>query len=119
MIHHLVMMRFKPGVGDDQIGALEAILDDLPNRIIEIHLYEFGRDLLHAKRSYDFGLSALFANLEALQRYQRHPGHLAVLEKIKELCEDVVTVDFRGSEVGGNRDAEATWNRDPFNWVRF
>ena len=51
MVHHLVLLKFKAGVDEKQISELEALLDDLPNKIIEIHLYEFGRDLLHTERS--------------------------------------------------------------------
>ena len=100
MINHVVLIKFKPGVKDTDIDDLEKGLDDLPNRIIEIQTYEFGRDLLHTERSYDFALVALFANLEALQRYQEHPAHLKVLKKIKELSENILAVDFEGTDAG-------------------
>ena len=35
----------------DVSQQLEALLEDLPNKIIEIHLYEFGRDVLQTDRS--------------------------------------------------------------------
>lgn len=114
MVHHLVLLKFKAGVGEKQISELEALLDDLPNKIIEIHLYEFGRDLLHTERSYDFGLSALFANPEALERYQKHPRHRKVLERIGAICDDVVTVDFTGSELGSGKRGLDLWEKDPF-----
>jgi len=52
MITHIVLMKFKPGVKDSQIGDLEKHLNDLPNKITEIHLYEFGRDVARSDRSY-------------------------------------------------------------------
>jgi hypothetical protein len=94
MISHIVAMKFKSGVGVVQIEALERQLNGLPDIIMEIHSYEFGRDRVHSPRSYDFGLIALFANLESLQRYQAHPAHLEVLAAIQQMCENVVTVDF-------------------------
>jgi len=48
----------------------------MPNRITEIHSYEFGRDVVRSQRSFDFALVSLFANLEALERYQQHRQHL-------------------------------------------
>lgn len=118
MIHHLVMLKFKPGVETGQIKALEACLDELPNKIVEIHVYEFGRNLLPSERSYDFALSALFANLEALNRYQRHPEHRKVLEMIRRICEDAVTVDFTGSEPGAGTGGDDVWGKDPFErWL--
>jgi hypothetical protein len=96
MINHVVLMKFKPGVGEVDIEELEKMLDELPNEIIEIQAFEFGRDLVRSKMSYDFALTALFANLAALDRYQSHPQHRPIINKIQEICEGVVTVDFEG-----------------------
>ena len=100
MINHVVLIKFKPGVSDSDIAALEKTLDDLPNRIVEIQTYEFGRDLHHTEKSYDFALVALFANPETLRRYQQHPAYLEVLQKITRLSETVLTVDFEGTDAG-------------------
>jgi len=94
MLNHIVLMKFKPEVTDGEIAELEEALDDLPNYITEIHSYEFGRDIVRSDRSYDFALVAMFANLETLQRYQEHPRHLKVLEKIRALVAEVAAVDF-------------------------
>ena len=104
MLNHVVSMKFKSGATEADIDDLEKSLDELPNSIVEIQMYELGRDVLHTERSYDFALVALFANVEALQRYQKHPEHLKVLEKIKRLCESVVTVDFHGTDAGDFKD---------------
>ena len=96
MINHIVLMKFKPAISEVDIEELEKMLDELPNKIAAIQAYEFGRDLVRSKRSYDFALTALFANLETLNRYQSHPEHLPVLKKIQEICESVATVDFEG-----------------------
>ena len=88
------MLKFKKETKDTDIDALEAQMDLLPNTIIEIQSYEFGRDILKAERSYDFGLVSLFANMEAVKRYQVHPDHLKLLEKLRAICDEVITVDF-------------------------
>jgi hypothetical protein len=56
MINHVVLMKFNPDVNDDTIDDLEKSLDDLPNKIVEIQAYEFGRDRVHSEKSYDFAL---------------------------------------------------------------
>jgi len=99
MIQHVVLMKFKQDVDDADADALAALLDDLPNTIIEIIAYEFGRDVVRSPRSYDFGLVSLFANLEALDRYRRHPAHLVVVEKLTAMCDDIIAVDFESSDV--------------------
>jgi hypothetical protein len=108
------MMKFKSGVAESDINELEKMLDDLPNKITEIHSFEFGRDIVGSERSYDFVLVSLFANPEALERYQHHRYHQPVLKKIKQICENVATVDFQGSDAG-SIDVERTgWDINPF-----
>lgn len=99
MLNHIVLMKFKPEVAETEIADLEQALNELPNHIIEIHSYEFGRDIVRSDRSYDFALVSMFANLEALQRYQKHPEHLKVLGKIKAMVAEVVAVDFEHREL--------------------
>jgi quinol monooxygenase YgiN len=94
MLHHIVLMKFKPSVREDQIHNLAQMLDALPDKIIEIQTYEFGRDVLRSERSYDFALVSGFANLEAMQRYQTHPEHQKVLTHLRDICEDIRAVDF-------------------------
>ncbi|MGD9331382.1 MAG: Dabb family protein [Desulfobacterales bacterium] len=94
MLHHIVMMKFKPDVSEEDIDRMAQMLDALPERIIEIQTYEFGRDIVGSERSYDFALVSGFANLEALQRYQVHPDHQAALVHIRAICEDIRAVDF-------------------------
>ncbi|MFZ0241209.1 MAG: Dabb family protein [Desulfobacterales bacterium] len=100
MLSHVVSMKFRPAVTTADIDELEKMLEELPNTIVEIQMYEFGRDVLRSGRSYDYALVALFANEEALQRYQKHPEHLKVVEKLNVLCENVITVDFYGTDAG-------------------
>ena len=94
MIQHVVLMKFNPEVTSEQIDGLEKRLDDLPNTIIEIQGYEFGRDIVRSERSYDFALVSLFANLDTLRRYRKHPDHLLLLDYLKPMCADILAVDF-------------------------
>lgn len=94
MLHHIVLFKFKPDTSDEQIAALEKQLDTLPEQIIEIQLYEFGRDVVRSDRSYDFALVSGFANPAAMQRYQVHPAHQKVIAHVREISEDVRAVDF-------------------------
>ena len=110
MLNHVVMLKFKSGVEEADIEELENMLDDLPNKITEIHSYEFGRNVIHSQISFDFALVSLFANDIALKRYQEHRQHLPVLKKIKALCETVATVDFQGSDAGSIDNERPSWD---------
>jgi len=114
MINHIVLIKFKPGVKESDIEDLEKHMDDLPNSIAEIHSYEFGRDIVRSERSYDFGLVSLFANTEALSRYQIHPDHLVLVEKLKGMCDSLITVDFEGSDLSSLKDKIP--ESDPIDW---
>jgi hypothetical protein len=116
MLTHVVLLKFKPDVCEEDIRNLEQALDRLPDRIMEIQMYEFGRDVLKSERSFDFALIGLFANLPALERYQKHPDHLPVAARIQSMCSDVVTVDFAGSDSGATEAGPPEWERDP--WER-
>ena len=113
MINHVVFIKFKPEVDDADIEDLEKSLNDLPNKITEIHSYEFGRDLVRSDRSYDFALVSLFANLQTLEQYSNHPQHLKVVQKIRKLSSDIITVDFEGSDAGSITVERPFWDASP------
>ena len=104
MLNHIVLVKFKASVKETDIQTIADLLDDLPNKILEIHQYEFGRNIIQSKRSYDFALVALFANPESLQRYLEHPEHIAVVRKLSNMSENIITVDFQGSDAGAIKD---------------
>lgn len=94
MLKHVVFMKFKDEVTDDKIAALEKGLAGLPGVIAEIKGFHFGRDVIHSERSYDFALVGDFENLEAMQRYQIHPAHVAVVALVRSLSSSILAVDF-------------------------
>jgi hypothetical protein len=93
MLKHVVLMKFKPGVTDDQIRDLAKSLGALPALIPEIKEFTFGRDL-RPEKVYDFALVSSFDDFAALNRYRPHPEHMAILKKVKAMCEQIQVVDF-------------------------
>lgn len=114
MITHVVIMKFKPDVREEEVTDLENSFDALPEKITEIQSYEFGKDVVGSERSYDFALVAVFANLETLRQYQDHPAHLAVMQKIKKMCAEIRAVDFEASRFP-EIDSEFNPQDDPWN----
>ena len=94
MLKHVVMMKFKPEIREAEIEEVERGLGVLPSVIPEILSYEFGRDLVRSERSYDFALVSEFIDLDSLQRYQKHPDHRVVVDKLKQICASILAVDF-------------------------
>lgn len=97
MLKHVVFFKFKPEVKESDIVELEKGLATLPGAIPEILEYVFGRDVIHSERSYDFALVSGFADLKAMERYQKHPDHLRVVDVVKRICSTVLAVDFTHS----------------------
>lgn len=114
MLTHVVLLKFNSGVEESDIEELENMLNDLPNKITEIHSYEFGRNIIDSAVSYDFALVSLFANPEALERYRQHRHHQPVLKKIKQICDTVATVDFPASDAGSVNVERTGWDITPF-----
>ncbi len=98
MLNHIILIKFKKDTPEKDIQDLETLLEELPNKIIEIHSYEFGRDIIHTDRSYDFALISLFANIESLERYRVHPDHQTVLKKIQAISDSIICADFMGTD---------------------
>lgn len=114
MITHVVTMKFKPEVTDNQITDLEESFEELPEKITEIQSYEFGRDVVRSERSYDFALVSIFANLETLKHYQTHPAHLVVVQKLQQMCAQIIAVDFEASRIP-KIDPDIDPHNDPWN----
>lgn len=94
MVKHLVFFKFKDDTNADDIQKMAEGLGRLPEIIEEIREFVFGQDVIRSERSYDFALISLFDDLEALQRYQVHPDHQAVVAHVKTICSSVLAVDF-------------------------
>ena len=95
MIRHLIFLKFKAETTGAEISAIEKGLAALPAAITEIESFEFGRDIIHSDRSFDFALVSSFQNVEALKRYQLHPAHQQILVLVREACEQILAVDYQ------------------------
>lgn len=94
MIRHVVFYRFRPEVDRherhdalDGLRGLAAVIDAIGS-------LEVGRDVLQQPRSWDAVLVATFADLDALDAYQKHPRHRAVADRLTSLCESIGSVDY-------------------------
>lgn len=94
MLKHIVFMKFKPAVTASDVDQLKRDLGGLPAAIPEIKEFVFGQDILRTERSWDFGLISAFENVEAMNRYQVNPDHQIVVQKVREMCDSIVVVDF-------------------------
>lgn len=94
MIRHIVIFKFKPEIPQSDREAFLEMLLALPSKISEIVDFEAGFDVIHSARAFDLALVASYADLDALDRYTKHEHHLPVIERAREICAQVASVDY-------------------------
>ena len=94
MLTHIVCWKYKPETTDAARADHRARLAALTSVIDDVISLDVGADMLHLDRSFDTGLVATFADVDALERYTVHPTHQAVAAFGREIAEKVVSVDF-------------------------
>jgi hypothetical protein len=94
VIKHIVFFRFKPEIPHAERVAYLAMLNALPAQISEIVEFQAGFDVVRSERAFDLALVASFADLAALDRYGKHPQHLPVIARSKQICAQTASVDY-------------------------
>ena len=80
MIRHIVLIRFRPDVGEDAIAAIFADLHAIRSKLPGVLSITSGRSESpeRIERGYLHGFVADFADWDALAAYQDHPDHRRV-----------------------------------------
>jgi len=94
VLKHYILLRYKPGVGEDHIQAFCEKARAMQTDICEIEQLLVGRDVLHEARSWDVIMDLTVASVEALRSYQKHPVHQALMAFNGDLVADVAAIDF-------------------------
>jgi len=91
MIKHIVMWKLR-----DKADAVEikARLEALKGKIPGLLNIEAGIDFLESEQSADLVLYAELQNREALEAYQSHPDHQAVVPLVKAAAVARTVVDY-------------------------
>jgi len=98
MIKHLVFWKLKENSPDgtkeengEQIAALLCALADAVPGILRI---EVGKNFNPSDAAFDLALFSEFESRDALERYQRHPDHVAAKEFIDRVTGERAVVDY-------------------------
>jgi len=94
VIRHIVLFKFKADTPQTERDVLLEMLRALPSKISEIIDFEAGFDVVRSARAFDLALVASYEDLAALDRYAKHEHHLPVIERVREICEQVASVDY-------------------------
>ncbi len=94
MLIHIVCWKYKPEIDESERERHRGRLRELRSLIPNIESLDVGSDILHLDRSFDTALVAHFSDRAALDQYNDHEEHQAVVAIGRELAEKVVSVDF-------------------------
>jgi hypothetical protein len=97
MIHHVVLFRLKPGLGDDAGAELFEKATKLLAPIPGVQNFRVGKGLgKKAEADFPYALIMDFADEDALQGYQVHPDHLRFVKEAADPVQDEKKVfDYR------------------------
>lgn len=94
MIQHVACFTWKPGTTSDDVGALRAMLAELPGRVPTVREYRFGPDLGLTPGGADFAVLAIVDDEAGLAAYLEHPFHLEVRARIDAMATARTRVQF-------------------------
>ncbi len=93
MVKHIVMFKLAENTPANRKRAMEA-LESLRGRIETLRHLEVGEDYLASERSFDLVLITHFDDREGLSTYASHEHHLPVVDTMRGLCLQSISVDF-------------------------
>ena len=95
MLKHIVLFKFKPETTDPEIEAWLKTLQELPQHIHSIRLWEIGREMTgRVGANYEICLISGFDNAADLDAYDKHPAHLVVVTEARRLCAHIARTNF-------------------------
>lgn len=98
MIKHIVLWKLKENVEGkskpETAKELQAALEGLKGKIREIQGLEVGINFNPADTASDVSLYTEFKTREDLDKYQKHPEHMKVVEIVKKLTQERRVSDY-------------------------
>lgn len=94
---HLVVFRFNQPVPAATTDGFLSALREFPAQIPGILALSAGLNETEETENahgYSLGLRITFESLEALRTYRPHPRHLAFVESLDGLIDDVIVMDY-------------------------
>ncbi|MCL5957947.1 MAG: Dabb family protein [Chloroflexi bacterium] len=93
MIRHVVLMKLQ----ENDPGALESGLEalrKLPDQVPEAINFTVGRNVCDRDQSFSHCVGVDFESLATLDRYLKHPAHVAAVQLLAPLLEAKIVADY-------------------------
>ena len=94
-VEHLVLFRWQPEATATQIADAVGALQSLADRVPGILQLSCGENFTDRAKGFQHGLVVRFSDRAALEAYQVHPEHQAVVQQhIKPIVADILALDY-------------------------
>jgi hypothetical protein len=95
MITHVVLLRTKPEVGEEQVLTALEHVKELQHKIPGILSVQTGKNLNTTNnQGYTYGFVMQFESLDHLRAYAPHPDHQVVGAELVSLCTAIIDYDL-------------------------
>lgn len=92
---HTFSLRLHPDVADEQIGSAMTAIRAFEETIPGLVAVFVGRNTSPRSGGFQLGGTMQFTNREALEAYNDHPKHQALLATLGPLVADAIEVDYQ------------------------
>ncbi|MFI1379633.1 Dabb family protein [Embleya sp. NPDC020886] len=94
MLMHVVIATWKPDVSASDIAGIRTAVERFAEEIPGIRDVRAGADLGLREDNADFAMTAVFADVDALDRFVEHPAHVRVSARPAPLVASVHRIQF-------------------------
>lgn len=96
MVKHIVFFRF-PGIIEktDILENFKKRIEDLKDKIPEIHHIEAGINFSDRETAFDIALISEFQSEQDLEVYRTHPDHGALIDFLNQFERELAVVDYQ------------------------
>lgn len=95
MIEHIVLFKWQSTAAPESVTAAMNSLAAMPGQIPMIIALSCGENFCDRAQGFTHGLVVRFADRAALDQYQVHPVHQAIVQnQIKPIVSDVLAMDY-------------------------
>lgn len=101
MMTHIVLLKPKAGTTDAEMAALFDSIKSLQAIIPGLLAVSVGKNRSAYHRGYTYGIIMHFSDEAHLQAHHPHPAHLAVVEKLDQLCAESIDFDLPENSPAG------------------
>ena len=96
VLRHVVLFGFKETAAPEQIGAIEQKFRGLPEKINEIHQFEWGTDVSveHLSQGYTHCFLVTFLTEQDRDVYLPHPAHQEFVAALQPHLKQALVIDY-------------------------